>query len=309
MKNEIVKDLHQHLLKTGFKSTLVSILHLNEMKVDTGTLIEQKTLNEDFYNEITLRYRLQWDYEIPSKFSDAESVLIVAAQQPKVKVAFEMADKTIHIIIPPTYLYDIDEKLFNVPSRYLKEQGYQIDNALLPEKHIAVHSGLARYGRNNIAYIDGWGSYFTVKTFFTDIPCPSDNWQELHMMDQCHHCTACIKKCPTQAIHEERFLFSGERCITFFNEKPGDFPEWIDPGWHNCLIGCMICQDICPANKGQKNSMIKGEVFTTEETQMILEGVSRDKLSTPTIDKLKKIYMFNDYNLLQRNLGVLINKN
>ena len=128
------------------------------------------------------------------------------------------------------------------------------------------------------------------------------------MMDRCHHCTACIKNCLTHAVHEDRFLISGERCITFYNEKPGDFPDWIDPEWHNCLIGCMICQDICPANKEQSDRIVEGETFTPAETQMILEGASRDKLPDPTIEKLKKIYMFNDYHLLQRNLGVLINK-
>ena len=30
---------------------------------------------------------------------------------------------------------------------------------MLPEKLLAVCAGLARYGRNNIAYVDGWGSF------------------------------------------------------------------------------------------------------------------------------------------------------
>ncbi len=306
--SEIVKNLHEHLSNAGFKNTLVSVHHLRELKEDTGMLLKQKTLNPDFYNEISSRYHLQWDYEIPSGFKNTKSVLIVASRQPKVDVSFQLSDKTVHAIIPPTYLHDIDKEIFIITSVYLNDHGFKIDNALLPEKHIAVHSGLARYGRNNIAYIEGWGSYFTVKTFFTDIPCSSDNWQELKMMDRCRHCSACIKKCPTQAIHEDPFLISGERCITFFNEKTGDFPEWTNPQWHNSLIGCMICQDICPANKEQSTRIEEGETFTPAETQMILDGIARDKLPDPTIEKLKKIYMFDDYHLLQRNLGVLINK-
>ena len=307
--NDLSINLQQYLASVGFKSTLVSTYHLKDLKEDTKTLLEQKILNQDFYYEITSRYKLKWNYEIPSKFSYAKSILVIAAQQPKVNITFQLSDKTVHAIIPPTYLHDIDDILFNTPLHFLKDHGYKIEYALLPEKHIAVHSGLARYGRNNITYIDGWGSYFTVRTFFTDIPCPSDDWQELKMMDQCHRCTACVKKCPTQAIHEDPFLISGERCITFFNEKSGNFPEWMKPEWHNCLIGCMICQDICPANKNQSNYIVEEEAFTPDETQMILDSVPRDKLPAPTINKLKKIYMFNDYNLLQRNLCVLINKN
>ncbi len=309
MMSEIIQNLQEHLSNFGFKSTLVSIRHLKELKKDTNTLLKEKTLNPDFYSEISSRYHLQWNYEIPAGFNNAKSVLIVAARQPKVDVSFRLSDKTVQATIPPTYLHDIDKEIFNGSSLYLKDHGFKIDNALLPEKHISVHSGLARYGRNNIAYIDDWGSYFTVRTFFTDIPCSSDNWQELKMMDRCRHCSACVKKCPTQAIHEDPFLISGERCITFFNEKPGAFPDWIDPKWHNCLIGCMICQNICPANKEQSDRIIDEVTFPTEETQMILEGVSQDKLPDSMIEKLKKIDMFNDYHLLQRNLGVLINKN
>ena len=43
---------------------------------------------------------------------------------------------------------------------------------------------------------------------------------------------------------------------------------------------------------------------------MILDGVPENKLYYETIEKLKKIYLMEDYNLLQRNLEVLIgNKN
>ena len=49
-----------------------------------------------------------------------------------------------------------------------------------------------------------------------------------------------MNKCPTKAIRQDRFLISAEQCLTFFNEKPDDFPEWVNPVWHNCLIGCMI---------------------------------------------------------------------
>jgi len=96
--------------------------------------------------------------------------------------------------------------------------------------------------------------------------------------------------------------------LTFFNEKSGDFPEWVDPSWHNCLIGCMICQDICPVNKDHTNWIVEGGKFLEEETLIILKGVLKDKLPLDTIEKLKKLYMLNNYNLLQRNLRVLINK-
>ena len=128
------------------------------------------------------------------------------------------------------------------------------------------------------------------------------------MMELCSTCTACLNTCPTGAIQKDRFLIQAEQCLTFFNEKGGAFPDWIDPAWHNCLIGCMICQDTCPANKDHTAWIIEGEEFSEEETLLILEGASKDTLPRLTIDKLKRLYMSDDYDLLQRNLGVLMNK-
>jgi hypothetical protein len=57
------------------------------------------------------------------------------------------------------------------------------------------------------------------------------------------------KKCPTAAIKPDQFLLHAEYCLTFHNEKRGEFPEWIGTPAHHCLVGCMRCQIICPENK------------------------------------------------------------
>ena len=148
-----------------------------------------------------------------------------------------------------------------------------------------------------------------MKAFYSDIPSIEDNWQEVRMMECCNKCVACINKCPTGTIRQDRFLVSAEKCLTFFNEKSDNFPGWVNPAWHNCLIGCMRCQDVCPANKDYDKYIVPGGEFSEEETLMILKGVSKDKLPLETIEKLKKLCLLDEYNLLQRNLEVLIRKN
>jgi len=306
--DKVIKELNKHLENSGFKSSIVSIQHLPDLRFDLENLLEQGILCEEFYDEIMTRYDLHWDFEPLNDLPMAKSIIITAAPQPKVSVTFKLSGKTYCAVIPPTYLHDTDKEVLNILSLYLGNYGYKVCDALLPEKLLAVHSGLARYGRNNIAYIDGWGSYFRLRAFFSDIPCTSDNWQELEMMDLCKKCTACIKRCPTNAITKDRFLIDATRCTTYLNEGEDEFPEWIDPSWHNCLIGCMICQDICPANKDYINWIVPGGEFSEEETPMILEGVSKDELPFETTEKFKKLYMDGWYNLLQRNLDVLISK-
>ncbi len=307
--DKAIKELDQHLANTDFKSSIVSTQHLPDLQRDLGNLLEQGILNRDFYDEIISLYNLYFNFEPPTDFPMAKSIIITAALQPQVSVKFQLSDKAYCAIIPPTYLNDTDKEASNILSPYLGKYGYKIYTAKLPVKLLAVHSGLASYGRNNIAYIDGWGSFFRLKAFFSDIPCSEDNWQEVRMMESCNKCAACINKCPTGAIRQDRFLISAEKCLAFLNEKSDNFPEWVNPVWHNCLIGCMRCQDVCPANKDYTEYIVPGGEFSEEETLMILKGVSKDKLSLETIEKLKKLCLLDDYNILQRNLEVLIRKN
>lgn len=306
--NRIIEQLHQRLADAGFKSTIVSIQHVPELQSDLGNLLEQRTLSKDFYDEITSRYGLQWHFELPADFQEAKSIVITAIQQPKVSVRFRVSGSIYDVIIPPTYMHDTDAKAFNTMSHYLKDKGYSVRDALLPGKLLAVHSGFARYGRNNIAYIDGWGSFFRLRVYFSDIPCTTDNWHEVQMMELCEKCEACVKKCPPGAISKDRFLIRGEKCITFYNEGDDEFPEWLDPSWHNCVIGCMICQDVCPANKEFTDWIVPGDEFTEDETEMILKGIPQDQLPRKTVEKLENLELIGGYDLLCRNLGMLVSK-
>ena len=304
----VVEELQQRLADADFKSAVVSTRHLAELRRDFEKLLEDKSLNREFYDEIVSRYGLYWNFDPPEGLPEAKSLIVTATLQPKVSLEFLHSGKGYYAIIPPTYIYDTDQRAADTISRHLGEHGYEICNALVPTKLVAVRSGLAKYGRNNITYIDGWGSYHRLRAFFSDMPCDDDCWQEPAAMELCDTCTTCIKKCPTKAIQQDRFLVDAGKCLTFFNEKDGEFPIWLDAKWHNALIGCMICQDVCPANKERTAWIMPGGEFSEEETEMILNGVSKDRLPTHTAEKLKKVCMFEEYDLLQRNLRVLINK-
>jgi epoxyqueuosine reductase len=305
---KVFEQIQQQLTEVDFKSSFVSTKHLPELRRDFERLLEQRTLNREFYDEIVSRYGLDWHFELPSNLRAVKSVIITAVPQPKTSLKFEFDGKKCYAIIPPTYVRDTDQAALEIMSPLLAKHGYAVRDALLPVKLIAVRSGLARYGRNNIAYINGWGSYFRLRAFFSDVPCPEDNWQEPAALELCSNCRTCIKKCPTKAICADRFLVDAGKCLTFFNEGTENFPAWVNPRWHNCLIGCMVCQDVCPANKEHTAWIMPDGDFSEEETLMILDGTPQNMLPASTAEKLQQVNMLGNYDLLQRNLSALINK-
>jgi epoxyqueuosine reductase len=237
---------------------------------------------------------------------------VVAVPQPQIQVTFTWNGEPLPLIIPPTYVAyrETDKQAEDLVTKVLAPQGYQVAQAVLPKKLLAVRSGLGTYGKNNICYVSGMGSFHRLAAFYSDLPCPEDNWQELQMMDSCQNCSACVRNCPSGAIPSERFLLRAERCITFHNERGGDFPfpAWLDPSWHNCLVGCLDCQRICPQNKDFVEWVEEGAEFSQEETALLLERVSLDQLSAATVRKLEQLDLIEYLDGLPRNLGVFFDK-
>ena len=263
----------------------------------------QRLFDEDFY-----RYLRPWfDFTIPDDLPDIHSVIIVASPHPAMRVTFVWKGRSHEAIIPPTYVYDTDQQVRDCITGEIKSAGYRLVNAPLPKKLLAVRSGLARYGKNNITYVEGMGSFHRLTAFYTDAPLSESTWQEPQMLDRCQTCTACVKKCPTGAIPSDRFLLHTEKCLTYHNESEAPFPEWIDPSWHNCLIGCMICQNVCPVNQPFVGWVVHEATFSEEETELILKGAPKDDLPPEMQEKLTRINMLKDFKLLSRNLNALLN--
>jgi len=96
--------------------------------------------------------------------------------------------------------------------------------------------------------------------------------------------------------------------LTYFNERVAEFPDWVAPSWHNSLIGCMICQRVCPVNTQFLDWYEETVSFSEPETEQILNGVPKDQLSRSASEKLRKIYLLEEMALLPKNLRVLINQ-
>jgi epoxyqueuosine reductase len=263
-------------------------------------------ISKEFYQEHISVFKFD-PYEI---LPEANSMIVVAVPQPQIRVTFNWHKKMVSLIVPPTYLFweETGKKVEDILAGILAPMGYSVKRSGLPIKLLAAYCGLVKYGKNNISYVSGMGSFHRLVAFYSNLPCEEDNWQNPQIMERCEKCTACIRKCPTGAISSERFLLRAERCITFLNEKPGHipFPNWLDPSWHNCLIGCLHCQKACPENKEFLHRIDQGAEFSEEETNLFLKGTPLNQLPAPTIDKLRQHDMIDFIDLFPRNLGVFL---
>jgi epoxyqueuosine reductase len=299
-----------HLLsaleKDGYQWRIVSINHLDELREEIEGPHKQGLYDEGFYQErIALIV-----FKPPKDFQDARSLIVVTSPQPQFRVVFTWKGEKRPALIPPTYVRykAVKTQAKELLAAILGPAGYRVAAAFLPEKMLVARSGLGAYGKNNISYVPGMGSFHEPAVFYSDLPCAEDYWQEKQMLKRCQKCSACVRQCPSDAITLERFLIRVERCITFRNEKAGKipFPDWLDPSWHNCLVGCMICQQVCPENKKYIGWIEDGPEFSEEETALILRGIAFDELPAEIVDKWKWLGLSEDFDIFPRNLRALL---
>ena len=82
----------------------------------------------------------------------------------------------------------------------------------------------------------------------------------------------------------------------------------MEVSWHNCVIGCMRCQRVCPQNKEAIQWTKEEEEFSEKETALLLEDVPRDKLPPATLRKLENLGLVDYLDIVARNLSILIKK-
>jgi len=242
------------------------------------------------------------------------SITILAHFSPLMFVNFLLHNKKYEVMLAPECYYSgmtNNNWIKLIEEKIIKQSGYRIEEVeQIPLKLLAVRSGLGRYGRNNICYVDGMGSFIALYGFFTDFEFAEDNWQEVEMMDNCESCGICMDECPNNCIREENFVIDAIKCITWYNERNGEFPEWMDPNIHNALLGCMKCQMFCPANAQAMEFTGRFEDIPEEDTINILNGTTGEAGLKSSICKIFGIFTeaeLKEYMpILKRNLSVLL---
>lgn len=305
MKNEQVhRILFDRLRVLGFNARIVPVQEVWEINNEIRRRFEQGELAPEVWRE----YSQSFDVPSSGVPVSGQSILVVASPQPKVNIGFTRNGRVHNFILPPTYLHDTDLEVDEVIKTTLEPLGMTFQAAKLPEKLLAVRTGLARYGRNNISYVQGMGSFHRIRAYYTDLPCQGPGLNDAQMMDRCQNCAACAKSCPTGAINMEHWVINAGKCLTFYNESGAPWPAWVKKTWdteNQCLVGCMKCQMSCPENRSIKDWIKEGEVFSETETSELMTIKNQNTISRPTLDKLERMNLTEYLPTIARNLSIL----
>ncbi len=136
-----------------------------------------------------------------------------------------------------------------VLAAFLEEQGFRaVAHPGLPEKLALVESGLVRYRRNGVVWLDGPSPAIVPFTLVTEAALAGGEERgtaaEPVLADFCASCRSCPGVCPTSALQAPTLVDPGQ-CLTYHNEQEGWVPAALRPAMANRLAGCERCQLGC----------------------------------------------------------------
>ncbi len=142
-----------------FQYKTISVDHLDELQEDIDKLRRTGKLSD---HEIYRSYIDTKKFQVPETFPNAKSLIVMAVFTKLVLVNFHLDGKKHEFMIPPQYYDDgleLEDLESLVTNEIIKEPGYKIERTTkLHLKLLAVRSGLGKYGRNNICYVNEMGS-------------------------------------------------------------------------------------------------------------------------------------------------------
>lgn len=118
---------------------------------------------------------LQFD-QTPALFRTArDRILVVVMPRPAHSIEFTVGSQAVHAMLPPTYLHyrqTFEDVRLDLAANALPAWPVRLVEG--PLKTLACRLGLVKYGRNNLTYAQGAGSYLQLLGYLTDAPLPID---------------------------------------------------------------------------------------------------------------------------------------
>ena len=143
----------------------------------------------------------------------------------------------------------------------LQEKNIRVERAELPIRELLTRNGIGTMLKNGLTYIPGFGTRYSVSALLADLPEPEFTPVQEAVTVRCAGCHACERICPSGAICDGGYDF--QKCARAY--MGGDPMEpWVMDAM-TCILGCELCQKICPYNGGIEPIDEMPEAFCLEE--------------------------------------------
>lgn len=193
-----------------------------------------------------------------------------------------------------------------------------VDTAPVMEREHAVRAGLGFIGKHTLLISPRVGSWLLLGGVATTLELVQKQPErseapQADALSQvgCGSCTKCIDACPTAAITE--YQVDARRCVSYLTlEHRGEIDPALHAGIGNRLIGCDVCQEVCPFNAGtgggrqddeaRVNSMYSGEGRATLKLLDVLGWTEADRRREMSGSAGKRA----DLDMLRRNAVIAL---
>lgn len=165
-----------------------------------------------------------------------------------------------------------------------------VDTGPVIERDLAVQAGLGWIGKNTCLLTENLGSYVFLGVLISNLDLP----QEATPADKCLDCRLCVDACPTGAL--KPYELEPQKCLAYQNiEKRGDRDESVFESLGEHLVGCDICQEICPFNfelsESRQSTWLSGfDDFDLGDLKKILQmttGDYRRKIKNSAVSRIR----------------------
>ena len=145
--------------------------------------------------------------------------------------------------------------------RHLNEAGVRTERAEVPIRELLTRNGNGVMLKNGLTLLPGFGTRYSVQALICALPEPNYTTASEPAETYCGTCHACERICPSGAISENGYDFKA--CARAY--MGGDPMEpWVMDAM-TCMLGCELCQKVCPYNFGIEPIDEMPEAFRLEE--------------------------------------------
>ncbi|EKD52402.1 MAG: iron-sulfur cluster binding protein [uncultured bacterium] len=158
-----------------------------------------------------------------------------------------------------------DELALGIKKRFCPDLLYRVfvDTGPILERDLACKAGLGWIGKNTCLINPRFGSFVFIAVILTNLDLSADET----IKDHCGRCDRCVSACPTQAL--KPYQLNASLCLAYHNiEKRGEREPVIRDKMGDRLVGCDLCQEVCPHNKSKPETNIVEWLATFDQYQL-----------------------------------------